>query len=286
MLAEVTAILSAMGWAGDSVLVRLGLRNSNIFAAMLLSFAVSAACIWTYLILTTSLEFLRSPAMIYFLISGCLQPLVARALFYEGIIRLGVSRAGPLRGAEPLFATVIAMVFLHEHPGVMVYLGTLLIMASLWLISGKHGADARWRLLDAALPLSAGLVSAVSQSLRKQGLMILADPFVATVTVTTVSLTLFIIFLLVTKRTGSLRMQRDSLIFFLSAALLATSAQIANFIALGRAHVSVIIPLLNTTPLFTLLFSGLFLRDIEQLNARTVLGAILMVSGVVTITSR
>lgn len=286
MLAEVTAILSAMGWAGDAVLVRLGLRNSNIFAAMLLSFAVSAACIWTYLILTTSLEFLRSPAMIYFLISGCLQPLVARALFYEGIIRLGVSRAGPLRGAEPLFATVIAMVFLHEHPGVMVYLGTLLIMASLWLISGKHGADARWRLLDAALPLSAGLVSAVSQSLRKQGLMILADPFVATVTVTTVSLTLFIIFLLVTKRTGSLRMQRDSLIFFLSAALLATSAQIANFIALGRAHVSVIIPLLNTTPLFTLLFSGLFLRDIEQLNARTVLGAILMVSGVVTITSR
>jgi drug/metabolite transporter, DME family len=286
VLAEVTAILSAMGWAGDSVLVRLGLRNSNIFAAMLLSFAVSAACIWTYLILTTSLEFLRSPAMIYFLISGCLQPLVARALFYEGIIRLGVSRAGPLRGAEPLFATVIAMVFLHEHPGVMVYLGTLLIMASLWLISGKHGADARWRLLDAALPLSAGLVSAVSQSLRKQGLMILADPFVATVTVTTVSLTLFIIFLLVTKRTGSLRMQRDSLIFFLSAALLATSAQIANFIALGRAHVSVIIPLLNTTPLFTLLFSGLFLRDIEQLNARTVLGAILMVSGVVTITSR
>ena len=35
MFAEVVAIFSAMGWAGDSVLVRLGLRQSNIFAAML-----------------------------------------------------------------------------------------------------------------------------------------------------------------------------------------------------------------------------------------------------------
>jgi DME family drug/metabolite transporter len=286
VLAEVTAILSAMGWAADSILVRLGLRNSNIFAAMLLSFAVSAGCIWTYLILTTSLEFLRSPAMIYFLVSGCLQPLIARALFYEGIIRLGVSRAGPLRGAEPLFATVIAVIFLHEQPGLMVYLGTLLIVASLWLISGPQSVDRKWRVIDTALPLSAALVSAVSQSLRKRGLMILPDPFVATVMVTSVSLTLFLIFLLVTKRAQSLRMQRKSFFFFLGAAMLATSAQIANFIALGRAHVSVIIPLLNTTPLFTLLFSALFLRDIEQLNARIVLGAILMVSGVVTITSR
>jgi hypothetical protein len=39
MFAEVVAIFSAMGWAGDSVLVRLGLRQSNIFAAMLVSYA-------------------------------------------------------------------------------------------------------------------------------------------------------------------------------------------------------------------------------------------------------
>ncbi|MGH7827750.1 MAG: DMT family transporter [Candidatus Binatia bacterium] len=286
MLAEIIAIFSAMGWAGDSVLVRLGIRNSNIFAAMLVSFTVSAACIWTYLVLTTSLDFLRSPAMIYFLISGCLQPLFARALFYEGITRLGVARAGPIRGAEPLFATVIAVTLLQEEPGLMVYLGTLLIMASLWLISGRQTGEAKWRLFDIAFPLLAALVSAISQTLRKQGLMILPDPFVATVTVTSVSLALFVVFLLLTKRTKSLRMERDSFLFFLGAAFVATSAQIANFIALGRGHVSVIIPLLNTTPLFTLLFSGLFLRNVEKLNSRIVVGALLMVSGVVLITSR
>jgi DME family drug/metabolite transporter len=286
MRPEVVAILSAMGWAGDSVLVRLGLRRSNIFAAMLVSYTISVTCIWTYILMTTPLDFLRSPAMLYFLISGCLQPLFARALYYEALIRLGVSRAGPLRGAEPLFATAIAVAVLHEQPTVPVYVGTLLIVGSIWAISSRQSGESNWRLLDIFLPLGAALVSAISQSLRKQGLNILPDPFVAAATVTSVTLTLFMIFLFATKRTGQLRMGRESFLFFFIAALVALWAQISNFIALSRADVSVIIPLLNTTPLFTVLFSLLFLRGMETITPRIILGASLMVAGVITITSR
>jgi DME family drug/metabolite transporter len=286
MRPEVVAMLSAMGWAGDSVLVRLGLRRSNIFAAMLVSYTVSVTCIWTYILMTTPLDFLRSPAMHYFLISGCLQPLFARALYYEALIRLGVSRAGPLRGAEPLFATALAVAVLHEQPTVPVYVGTLLIVGSIWAISSRQSGESNWRLLDIFLPLGAALVSAISQSLRKQGLNILPDPFVAAATVTSVTLTLFMIFLFATKRTGQLRMGRESFLFFLIAALVALSAQISNFIALSRADVSVIIPLLNTTPLFTVLFSSLFLRGMETITPRIILGASLMVAGVITITTR
>jgi DME family drug/metabolite transporter len=284
--AEITAILSAMGWASDSVLVRLGLRQSNIFAAMLMSFAVSIACMWSYLIATTSLEFLSSPAMIYFVISGCVQPLLARALFYEGIKRIGVARAGPLRGTEPLFATVIGVIFLHEQPGVLVYLGTILIMGSLRLISGQQRGEAKWRLIDTAFPISAALISAISQSLRKQGLQILPDPFVAVAIVTTVSLILFLIFVLTTGRAHLLQMERQGFSFFLAAALMATAAQVLNFVALGRGELSVIIPLLNTTPLFTVLLSVVFLRRMETVNQRIVFGAVLMFAGVVIITSR
>ena len=286
MLAEVVAIFSAMGWSGDSVLVRLGLRKSNIFAAMLVSYTVSVTCIWTYLLLTTPFDFLRSPAMPYFLVSGCLQPLFARALYYEALTRMGVSRAGPLRGAEPLFATAIAVTVLHEQPTLPVYAGTVLIVASVWAISSGQSGQTNWRLPDILFPLGAALVSAISQSLRKQGLNILPDPFVAAVTVTSVTLTLLVIFLLATRRTGQLRMGHESFRFFFIAALVAISAQISNFIALGRADVSVIIPLLNTTPFFTVLFSALFLRRMETITPRIVFGAILMVAGVVIITNR
>ena len=275
-----------MGWAADSVLVRFGLRKSNIFAAMLVSYVVSVTCMWTYLAATTSLSFLTSPAMIYYLISGCIQPLFARALFYEGITRMGVARAGPLRGIEPLFATAIAIVIFREQPGWLVFFGTILIVASLWLISGRREGDKKWRLLDAIFPIGAALISAVSQSLRKQALKIIPDPFVAVAVVTTVSLILLLGFVFATKRTEQLKMHREGFRFFLCASLIATTAQVANFIALGRGEISVIIPLLNTTPLFTVFFSAVFLRAVETINARIVLGAALMVAGVVLITSR
>lgn len=286
MLPEIIAIFSAMGWAGDSILVRLGTRKSSIFAAMFMSFLVSATCVWTYLLVTTPLDFLSSPAMLYFLISGCLQPLCARALFYEGLTRMGVSRAGPLRGAEPFFAAAIAVAFLRERPGAAVYSGTVLIVASVWVVSGIQSGESKWRLLDSAFPLGAALVSAVSQSLRKQGLNILPNPFVATVTVTSTSLVLLLLFLWATKRSYVLRMERASFWFFLGAACLATTAQVFNFVALGRGEVSAIIPLLNTTPLFILVFSKLFLRGVERVTLRIVVAAILMVTGVVLITSR
>jgi len=286
LFAEIIAICSAIGWAIDSVLVRLGLRNSNIFAAMLMSYGVSITFVWTYLIATTSLEFLKSPAMIYYIISGCMQPLLARALYYEGITRIGVARAGPLRGIEPLFAAIVAVTVLDEEPGLFVYLGTILIVGSLWLISGKQHGDTNWRLIDALLPITAALISTISQALRKQALKILPDPFVAVAMVTTVSLVLLLIFAFSTHRAQQLRMPRQSFLFFLCAALVATVAQVLNFVALGRGQLAVIIPLLNTTPLFSVLFSVLFLRKVETVNSRTVFGAILMVCGVVLITSR
>ena len=275
-----------MGWASDSILVRFGLRKSNIFAAMLMSYGVSIACVWSYLFATTSLEFLSSPAIIYYIISGCIQPLLARALFYQGIARIGVARAGPLRGIEPLFATTIAILVFSEQPGVSVFLGTLLIVGSLWLLSGKQRGDTEWRLIDTAFPISAALISAISQSLRKQALAILPDPVVAVAIVTTVSLGLLLIFVFTTRRGPMLRMEKSSLKFFFLAAVVAVTAQVLNFIALGRGQLSVIIPLLNTTPLFSVLFSALFLRDLEKVNLRIIIGAVLMVLGIILITSR
>jgi drug/metabolite transporter (DMT)-like permease len=280
------AIGSAMGWAFDSVLVRLGLRQSNIFAAMLLSYAVSITCVWTYLIATTPFDFIYSPAMIYYVISGCMQPLLARALYYEGITRIGVARAGPLRGVEPLFAALIAVMILDEEPGLFVYLGTILIVASLWLISGKQEGDSKWRLVDALLPVTAALISTVSQALRKQALKIIPDPFVAVAVVTTVSLALLLLFAFSTKRAEKFRMPRQSFGYFFCAALIATAAQVLNFIALARGQLAVIIPLLNTTPLFSVLFSVIFLRNVETVNSRVIFGAALMVGGVLLITSR
>jgi len=286
MRAEVIAILSAMGWAGDAVLVRLGARTSNIYAAAFLSYSVSTFCLWTYLFIYFPFHQIWSGATAYFLLSGCLQPLVARILYYIGLIRLGAFRAGPLRGSSPLFAVILAIIFLKERPNAYVYGGTALIVASVWLISWRRSGEGEWKLFDIIFPLSAAFVGAVSQNLRKAGLLILPDPYFGAAVSTTTSLILFIIFLLAVGKIHLLLPGRKSLPFFGCAAFVSAFAQILNYAALNMGEVSVMVPLLDTTPLFTVLFSAVFLRGQEKVTAGVVLGAMVMVAGAIVITRR
>jgi drug/metabolite transporter, DME family len=55
-------------------------------------------------------------------------------------------------------------------------------------------------------------------------------------------------------------------------------------VALGLGEVSVVAPLAGTAPLFVLPFTFLFLKGVEQLTGRIVIGAILIVLGVVLLT--
>lgn len=286
MKPEAIAILSALGWAGDAILVRLGARTSNVVAAAFLSYSVSALCLWSYLFFCCPFHLLWSPSTIYFLLSGCFQPLLARILYYMGLTRLGVSRAGPLLGTSPLFAVFIAAVFLHERPTFFVYIGTLLTVASVWLISSRRRGESEWRVFDVIFPLGAAFFAAVSQNLRRWGLLKLPDPFVGAAISTSTSLAIFSIFLLATGRISLIKTHRESLPFFGSAAFVSATAQLLTFVALSRGEVSTIVPLLNANPLFTVLFSSLFLRDTEVVTPRVVLGAVLMVAGVIIITSR
>lgn len=286
MWPEVIAIVSAMGWAGDAILVRMGARTSNIYAAAFLSYSVSAVCLWSYLLLYYPLHFLWSPATVYFLLSGCLQPLLARLFYYIGITRLGVSRAAPLRGISPLFALILAMLFLHERPMPPVYIGTLFTVTSVWLVSSRGSGEREWKLFDIIFPLAAAFVAAVSQNLRRGGLLILPDPYVGAAIATTTSLLIFAASLLAVGRIRLIRPHRQSLPFFGTAAVLSAAAQVLNFAALSMGEVSVMVPLLDTTPLYTVLFSAIFLRDLERVTPRIILGTISMVSGVIIISSR
>ena len=47
----------------------------------------------------------------------------------------------------------------------------------------------------------------------------------------------------------------------------------------------VISPVLATNPLFTLLFASIFLRGVERITPRVVLGALLVVAGVVVLSA-
>jgi len=286
MGAEVFALLAAMGWAADGILVRKGSRYSDVSSAVLLGFLATCGLLWTFNLWYFPLHLLYSPAVIYFVLSGLIQPALVRMIHYTGIVRLGVSRAGPLRGVTPLIALVFAIIFLNEQPSLLVYVAVVLTVAGVGLISYRREGEKEWKTFDLSFPLGAALLGAISQIIRKTGLLILPNPFLAAAITTTTSLFLFPFVLLATGKTRSIQFNRACMPFYGSAALIATVSQLFTFTALSKGDISVVVTIVNTHPLFTLVFSAIFLRDTERVTPMVVIGVLMLVTGIALIANR
>jgi len=57
-----------------------------------------------------------------------------------------------------------------------------------------------------------------------------------------------------------------------------------TLVALTRAHVVIVSPIVATTPLFSLIISLIFLRGKEQVTSRTIIGTVVVVAGTIAIT--
>lgn len=286
MSSEIWALVSAAAWAVDSILVRKGTAYSNASTAAFISFLVCVAVLVPYIFLAYSIETIFHPANFYFVISGLIQPAIVRVLFYVGIVRLGVSRAGPLRGTAPLFTMAIAFFALSERPGLFVYTGAALTVAGTWLVSHKREGEAKWRKIDLLFPLGAAVLASVSQNIRKMGLLTIDAPLVASTVSSATSFVCLLVSMSLSGKMGTLKANRASMPYYLGAAIFALLGQVCTFIALHRGQVSVVSPIINTTPLFVIGLSALFLRVEEKITKNVVIGVILLVAGIAVITAR
>lgn len=269
----------------DTILVRRGARYSSILSAAFLSYVVTAALMWTWVLTHNAASIIWQPAALYFVLSGTMQPLLARIFFYIGLERVGVARAAPIRGTGPLFSVFLAVLFLHERPSTWVYVGAFLIVVGGWFVVTRTKENAKdWRLLDIVFPLLAAFVAAISQNLRRAGLLLIPNPFVAGAVTTGTSLILLTVYLGIRRQFATVIPKRPSIPFYLPASFISAGAQLLVFVSLSLGEVSVVVPLLNTNPLFALIFSVLFLKDLEKVSLNIVIGALLLLCGAIAIT--
>ena len=286
MSSELWAIISAGAWAADSILVRKGTAFSNPSTAALVSFVVNTAILGPYIFFQYPLEKIFQPANLFFVVSGIIQPAIVRVLFYVGIVRLGVSRAGPIRGTSPFFSVAIAFFLFQDRPGLIVYLGGILTVAGTWLVSYKRAGEAKWRPRDLLFPLGAAMLVSVSQNIRKMGLNSTSEPIIAATVSTATSLFCLFGSVLFSGNVRSIQINRPCLPYYGGAAVFALIGQLCTFIALNGGQISVVAPLINTTPLFVIGLTALFLRGEEKINRFVVIGVVLLVAGIVAITGR
>jgi drug/metabolite transporter (DMT)-like permease len=212
-----------------------------------------------------------------FLLAGLLAPGLSQILFTFAVRDAGASRASVTVGTAPLFAVVIAFVFLDEPVVAGIVAGAALIVAGGILLASERSRPEHFRRVGFLFAVGATLAFATRDSLIRwlgtdatdvqPGLAALAT--LLTGTGVALGLTLL------RRAHGS----RRAAVAFLPAGLCYGLSYILLFEAFYRGRVSVISPLVGTESLWGVALSALVLRGSERVGVRLVAGACLVVSG-------
>lgn len=285
MPAELFALFNAFLFAFHNMLTKKGLRYSNAATAVITSLAVNIMVLWGVSILYVPLESLTRAGILIFVLVGLFQPGLTRFLTYKGIEHLGIAITDPIRASTPLFSAFFAILLLGERMTLPIFFATLLIIIGIILLSRRHGSVKELRPLFVFYPILASVLAGFSQVLRKFGLAAVPHPFLAAAVTASSSFTVSLLTVwLAGKGKETLRLNRDSLVFYLPAGIAVSLGMVSIYYALDLGQVTVVIPISSTGPFFALILSALFLRDVERVTLTIILGACLIIAGVLLIT--
>jgi uncharacterized membrane protein len=265
------------------ILIRRGLVGSNAMTGSFISLSMSAAVLWLLFPFFAPLSALWTPVSLIFIVAGIFAPGIGRTLSYVGIEKIGVARSVPIANSSPIFASIFAVIFLAEAWAPQNILGTLLVMSGVIILSGGKPAQGEWRKLDVIYPLVGAMAFGASANLRKAGLNFINIPVMAAA-VTAGSAAIFS-FALLQFRGGkeAFKLTRRSATWLFTAGVFNTAAMLSVFYALSYGKVVIVEPLVSANPVLTLLFTAIFLRDLEAINARVIIGALLTVTGTILV---
>jgi uncharacterized membrane protein len=219
----------------------------------------------------------------FFALAGLVGTVGGRLLRFMSIEAVGASAAAAVGSLNPLISTVLAIVFLGEHVTAPVLVGTVVIVVGTALLSSSgRGWAVHPRKL--ALPLMSAFCLGVVAVLRKIGLggMAPVPGFAVNVTAAFVAFTAFLV---ASRQTGEIACGGRSLLYFALAGVAENLAVFMILTALSLGTVNVVVPLSSVSPIFVLVLSFFFLRGLEILTARIVIGTVLIVIGVWLLTA-
>ncbi|HEU4368431.1 MAG TPA: EamA family transporter [Methylomirabilota bacterium] len=277
------ALLSALLSAAATVLIRQGLRGSSPYTGVWINMAVGAVCLWGAVLVTGGMGRPTPTAFALFVLAGLIGTVAGRLLRFFAIDTVGASITGAFMNVTPLVSSGLAILLLGEHVTLPIVLGTLVIVAGATLLS-TGGRSLGVRPVQLWLPILSATCFGIVAILRKLGLSGMA-PVPGTAVNVTTALVVFTGFLVASGQSRAMVCRGPSLVYFVAAGLTENLGVFLVVLALSLGTVSVVAPLTNATPLFVIVFSLLFLRGIETLNARVIGGSVLVVVGAVLITA-
>jgi drug/metabolite transporter (DMT)-like permease len=281
--AIVLAFASAVFLGGGAVLTQFGLRT----VAPLSGAAISIPA-FTLVFLAVSPILIDGAAIVWhavpiFAVIGLSFPALVTLLTFTSSRALGPVVTSALGNLAPLFSVGLAVLLLHEPLQPMQFVGLLVAVLGVLVITVRGAEAARdWRTWALLLPLGAALLRGIIPPVIKLGLEIWPDAIGAGLTGYIFSSITVLIVERVRNGSFIVRAPWSGRLWFACTGLLNGVGTLLLYAALGAGPVTLVAPLVATYPLVTVALSAMFLAHVA-ITPRLVAGTGLTVAGVVLI---
>jgi len=277
--AQVLAVITSVLYASALVSARAGMRYSTPTTATLFSIIIQNVLLWAGVFLTGGIHAVPLTGILLFTVVGIFQ-LGVRLLAYTGVEKIGASRSAALQSVSPLISATIAIAVLGESTSTLIVLGTLLVVGGIVLVSWKPEKEIQgFRLRYLLLPIGAACLTGMNHPIRRYVLTMANEPLFFSALMGLVSFGGFLIYLAISPRSQQIVLNRESLGPFLTTGLSETFSILCIITAISLGRVVIVAPIAASYPVWSLIFAAIFLRDLESINWKVIVGIISVVVG-------
>ncbi len=279
------ALAAAFSYACADMAARAGLQRTNAFVGS--TIALASSLFFLSLVILIQRTPFPAPGTHYFWVvaGGACNPGMFFIFFLIGISKIGVSRAAPIKGTSPLLGALLAILILSERPSWVHLVGVLFVVCGIAVIT-SGGTGERFQRRDILWPIAAAVASSFAAVFWRAGLPAFPDPIAAstvgvlTALVVVAAYTAFAAWGEISE--GVRRAWKP----FLLCGLVAACGYFFYAKALQLGEVYRMLPLIQTSPLITVVFSIIWIRKTEDITWRVPVGAVLSVGGAILVNLR
>lgn len=225
----------------------------------------------------------RWEAFAWFAVLGVVNFSINRWIFYTGMRAMGPSRHITITSLSPLPTLILAVLLLGEQPGTLVLFGTALVVVGVSTVSYAPSGG-KWFQTGIGWSLASMFLLAGSGYMRNRGMNLMPAAALLTGWAALIALPAGeALRPFLPKEYFSWGRAGWSILPFIVAGIFLNSAQQVMVNLSLRGQLSLAVPIMSSTPVFVMLLSVIFLRDLERLNSRVVVGVLISIAGMAAI---
>jgi DME family drug/metabolite transporter len=279
LYASTILILSCILTAFSRITLKKAMKNSNVLTTMVSSLVFGWIGLGILLLISPGQATYTIKGLAFFALIGVIAPPVVRYFTYIGVDRLGPSRSDSIRSLTPVFAVLFSFFFFSETFKPESIFAVLMIFTGVRLITKEETSEKnKINKFDYIYPFVAAVVAGLISNARKLGMGLETSPLVAAFAAASSAIITFSLFLLYKNKYKQIEVKSSSLKYLAISGIIVSITDVIDLIALKKFHVSLVAPILASTPLFVILMSHFFLKD-ENINKYVIGGAVFIISG-------